>query len=114
VKDCSEAQKILDELVSYYNEQRIHDETGEIPAKRWQKAIKDGKGKLRPLDASIDLDMIFSIHLKRTAKKDGTIMFMGKKWPTGCPEGTELTICLIPSVKFMVYKGDKKIWEFHL
>ncbi len=114
VKDCSEAQKILDELVSYYNEQRIHDETKEIPAKRWQEATDKGKNKLKPLDASIDLNMIFSIHLKRTARKDGTIMFMGKKWSVGCPEGTELTICLIPSVKFMVYKGDKKIWEFHL
>lgn len=114
VKDCSEAQKILNELVSFYNEQRIHNETGEIPAKRWQEAIDKGKGKLKPLDASTDLEAIFSIHLQRTSRKDGTIMFMGKKWFIGCPEGTQLTICLIPSVKFMIYKGDKKIWEFHL
>lgn len=114
VKDCQEAQKILDELISYYNEQRVHDETGEIPAKRWQDAINKGKGKLRPSGAFIDLDMIFSIHLKRTVRKDGTIMFMGKKWTIGCPEGSELTICLIPYKKFMVYKSDKKIWEFHL
>lgn len=114
VKDCPEAQKILDELVSYYNKQRIHDETGEIPVKRWQEAIDKGKGKLRPLDASTDLDMTFSIHLKRTARKDGTIMFMGKKWPTGCPEETTVTVCLIPSIKFMVYRDGKKIGEFHL
>lgn len=114
VKDCQDAQKILDDLVSYYNEQRIHDETGEIPAKRWQEAIKNGKGKLRLLDASVDLDMIFSIHLKRTVRKDGTIMFIGKKWPTGCPKGTPVTVCLIPSVKFMVYRDSKKIGDFHL
>ncbi len=114
VKDCPEAQKILDELVNFYNEQRLHDETGEVPTKRWDDAIKNGKGKMRPLPANLDLDMVFSIHLKRTARKDGTIMFMGKRWSVGCPEGTELTICLIPSVKFIVYKGDKKIWEFHL
>lgn len=114
VKDCSEAQKILDELVSYYNEQRVHDETGEVPSKRWDDAVKNGKGRIKPLPEDLELDMIFSIHLKRTARKDGTIMFMGKKWSIGCPGGTELTICLIPSVKFMVYKGDKKIWEFHL
>jgi len=81
---------------------------------RWQEAIDKGKGKLKPLDASIDLETILSIHLKRTARKDGIIMFMGKKWSEGCPDGTELILCLIPSVKFMVYKGDKKIWEFHL
>lgn len=114
VKEISEAQKILDDLVSYYNEQRTHEETNQIPAKRWQEAIKQGKGKLRSLDPSIDLDRIFSIHLRRKARKDGTIMFMGRKWPTGCPEGTPLTICLIPNVKFMIYKEDKKLWEFHL
>lgn len=114
VKDCREAQKILDELVSYYNEQRTQEETGEIPAKRWQEAISNGKGKLRPLDPSIDLDRIFSIHLQRKARKDGTIMFMGRKWSIRCPEGTPVTVCLIPNVKFMIYKEDKKLWEFHL
>lgn len=114
VKDCREAQKILADLVSYYNEKRVHDETGEIPAKRWQEAINNGKVKLRPLDTSVDLDMVFSIHLKRTVRKDGTIMFMGKKWSIGCPKGTPVIVCLIPSVKFMVYRDGKKIWEFHL
>ena len=45
MKDCVEAQKILDDLVSYYNDQRIHEETREIPAKRWQQAVDNGKGK---------------------------------------------------------------------
>jgi len=114
VKEISEAQKILDDLISYYNDQRMHEETGEIPTQRWQEAIKNGKGKLRSLDPSIDLDQIFSIHLKRKVRKDGTILFMGKKWPTGCPEGTPITVCLIPNLKFMIYKEDKKLWEFHL
>jgi transposase InsO family protein len=114
VKDGLEAQKILDDLVSYYNDQRIHEETGEIPAKRWEEAIKNGKGKLRPLDGPTDLDKVFSIHLKRIVRKDGTIMFMGKKWSIGCPEGTPATLCLIPNVKFMIYKEDKKLWEVHL
>jgi transposase InsO family protein len=114
VKDYSEAQKILDELIHYYNEQRIHEETGQIPTRRWQEAIDNGKGKLKPLDPSIDLDRIFSIHLQRKVRKDGTIMFMGKKWLTGCPEGTPITLCLIPNMKFMIYKEDKKLWEFHL
>jgi transposase InsO family protein len=114
VKETSEAQKILDDLVSYYNDQRIHEETREIPTKRWQEAIHNGKNKLRPLEPSIDLERVFSIHLQRKVRKDGTIMFMGKKWPTGCPEGTPLTLCLIPNLKFMIYKEDKKLWEFHL
>jgi len=114
VKDCPEAQKILDDLVRYYNEQRTHEETNEVPLKRWQTAIADGKGKLKPLDLTIDLDMIFSIHLTRKTRKDGTIMFRGRKWQIGYPEGATVMICLIPSVKFMVYKDNKKIWEVHL
>jgi transposase InsO family protein len=114
VKDCVEAQKILDDLVSYYNDQRIHEETREIPAKRWMQAIDQGKGKLRPLEPSVDLERAFSIHLKRKVRKDGSIMFMGKKWSIGCPEGTSITICLIPNLKFRVYKEDKKLWEVHL
>jgi hypothetical protein len=114
VKDCSEAQKILDDLVSYYNEQRLHEETREIPAKRWQQAIDNGKGKLRALEPSVDLERVFSIHLQRKPRKDGSIMFMGKKWFIGFPEGTSITLCLIPKVKFMIYKENKKLWEFHL
>jgi transposase InsO family protein len=114
VKDVSEAQKILDDLVSYYNEQRIHEETGEIPLKRWEQAINSGKGKLRAVEPSVDLERVFSIHLQRKARKDGTIMFMGKKWSTGYPEGTPITVCLIPNVKFRLYKEDKKLWEIHL
>jgi transposase InsO family protein len=114
VKDGAETQKILDGLVSYYNNQRIHEETGEIPVKRWEQAINNGKGKLRPLEPSVDLERVFSIHLQRKARKDGTILLMGKKWLTGYPEGTSITVCLIPNIKFMVYKEDKKLWEVHL
>jgi transposase InsO family protein len=114
VKDGAEAQKILDDLVSYYNDQRIHEETGEIPTKRWQQALDQGKGKLRPPEPSVDLDKVFSIHLKRVVRKDGSIMFMGKKWSIGCPQGTPVTLCLIPNLKFMVYKENKKLWEVHL
>ena len=41
-------------------------------------------------------------------------MFTGKKWPTECQEGTLLPICLIANQKFMIYRDEKKIWEFYL
>ena len=52
--------------------------------------------------------------MTRAVRKDGTIMFMGKKWTTGCPQGTSVTVSLIPAVKFMIYKDGKKIWGFYL
>lgn len=62
----------------------------------------------------MDLKRAFYIHLERKVRKDGSMMFMGKKWSAGYPEGPSITICLIPDVKFMVYKEDKKLWEIHL
>lgn len=44
IKDGSETQKLLVDLVSYYNDQRILEETREIPTKRWQQAIDQDKG----------------------------------------------------------------------
>ena len=82
--------------------------------KRWQQSIHQGKGKLRSLEPSIDLERVFSIHLQRKVRRDGTIMFMGKKSSIGCHEATSVTLHLIPNVKLMVYKEDKKLWEFHL
>jgi hypothetical protein len=87
---------------------------GRFPRSDGSKPIHQDKGKLRPLEPSGDLERVFSIHLQRKARKDGSIMFMGKKWSIGCPEGTPATLCLIPNVKFMVYKEDKKLWEVHL
>jgi hypothetical protein len=113
-REISEARKILDDPVSYYNEQRIHEETGEIPLNRSEQAIPKGKGKLRPLEPSVDLKRVFSIHLQRKVRRDGTIMFMAKKWSVGYPEGTSITLYLIPNVKFIVYDDDKKLWELHL
>jgi transposase InsO family protein len=114
IRDCTAAQKVLDELVQYYNEQRVHQETMEIPQQRWQKAVDQNRGKLTPLDPSFDLEKIFALQLPRKARKDGTIMFMSKKWRIGCPLGTLVTVCLIPDQKFMVYRDEQKIWEFHL
>jgi hypothetical protein len=72
------------------------------------KLFDNGKGKLRALEPSGDLDRVFSFHLQRKARKDGRIMFMGKKGFIGCPEGTSITIYLLPKVKFMIYKENKK------
>jgi transposase InsO family protein len=114
VTSPKDAQPLLDEIVYFYNHQRVHEETKEIPAKRWQRALAEGRSQLRPIDPSADLDSIFSIHLKKKAAKDGTIKFLSKQWATGCPLNTPLTVCLIPFVKFMVYRNNKKIREFFI
>ncbi|HAM53220.1 MAG TPA: hypothetical protein DCP92_21915 [Nitrospiraceae bacterium] len=60
ITNSKDAQPILDEIVYFYNHQRVHEETKEIPAQRWQKALAEGRSKLRPLDPSADLDFCFT------------------------------------------------------
>ncbi|MGZ3536098.1 MAG: hypothetical protein ACXU9K_12835 [Thermodesulfobacteriota bacterium] len=108
------AQPILEELLSYYNDRREHQETGEIPLKRWERAVGEGKSKLKPLNDTVDLDWVFSLHDTRSVRKDGTIMVKGKEYKIGRYPGQEVTICLIPKVKLMIYKGQEKLGEYHL
>ena len=108
------AEPILEELLSYYNDRREHQETGEIPSKRWERAIDEGKSKLKPLNDTVDLDWVFSLHDTRSVRKDGTIMVKGKEYKVGRYPGQEVTICLIPKVKLMIYKGQEKLGEYHL
>lgn len=42
------AQRILDEEVTYYNEYRKHEVTGQTPKERWDEALKSGRSVLRP------------------------------------------------------------------
>ena len=59
IRSVCEAQKIVQEVLGFYNEHREHQETGEVPLKRWQQALEAGKGRLRSLDPSVDLDLVF-------------------------------------------------------
>jgi len=109
-----DAQPILEDLLSYYNDRREHQETEEIPSKRWEKAVSEGKSKLKPLNDTIDLDWVFSLHDTRSVRKDGTIMVKGKEYKVGRFPGQDVTICLIPKMKLMIYKGQTKLGEYHL
>jgi len=83
VKTIKEAMKILTELVYFFNEKRIHHETGEIPAERWKRALREKRSKLRPLPKDKDLDAIFSLHFQRTVYNNGTIKFMSHTYNIG-------------------------------
>lgn len=111
---AKDAQSILVDLLDYYNDCRVHQETKEIPSKRWEDGIKQGKAKLKPLDGPLDLDEIFSLHETRRVRKDGTVTFRGKQYRVGRFANDDVTVCLIPNEKIMVYKGKDKLAEYHL
>jgi hypothetical protein len=113
-KDLLEAQKIVVDVVSYYNEQRVHMETEEVPQKRWHEALKARKGKFRPLDPTMNLDLVFSLHYERTVKKDGTFSFQGREYKLRHLAGTRVTVGLIPGIKLLVIKDGQRAGEFPL
>lgn len=114
IKRVDEAQKVVEEVVSFYNEQRQHEETGEIPQKRWDEAIRAGQGRLRALEPSMDLDLVFSLHYERKVKKDGTFSFRGRQFRIRHCAGEFIIVGLIPHKKLLVAKDGRKVAEFIL
>jgi len=114
VTAVGEATRILEDLVAFYNEERVHQETGEIPARRWDTALHQGKSYLRSLEPHHDLEVIFSLQEERTVKKDGTISFLGRLWKVGQFPGQKVTVCYLPGSKLIVIKDRQRLWEYHL
>ena len=113
VKTVKEAMKILTDLVYFYDNKRTHMETGEIPVERWNRAIKEGRSKLRPIPENIDLDDIFSLHFQRTVYHDGTIKFQGKTYKLNQFPGNKITAAFVPGKKLMAFKDNQKIWQYY-
>lgn len=115
VTSVKEGNRILhQDLIPYYNECHIHEETQEIPIERWKRAIKEGKSRLRPIPQGAKLDLIFSLQYPRLVRKDGTIQFHGKFWKVGKYVGQVVTVCLIPQKKIVILKNNKKLWEHRI
>ena len=114
IRTLTEARQVLADEVNFYNEERPHAETEEIPLKRWEEALKAGKGHLRPLAPSINLDLVFSLHYQRTVKKDGTISFQGKEYKLRQCAGRRVAVCLIPQRKIIVAWEGQKVGDFPL
>jgi hypothetical protein len=110
----SRIKRVFTGLVSIDNEERPHAETGEISLKRWEAALRAGNGYLRPLDPSLNLDLVFSLHYQHVVKKDGSFSFRGKEYKLRQCAGREVTVCLIPKKKILVAWEGKKVGDFPL
>jgi hypothetical protein len=113
VKTIKEAMKILTDLVFYYNEKRIHHETGEIPLDRWKRAQNDKRSQLRPLPKDKDLDAIFSLHFERTVYPDGSFKFLSSTYKLKKRPGKKIIVAFIPDKKIMALFKDQKLFQYH-
>lgn len=114
VTELAEANRLLQERVAFYNEQRVHADTGEIPQSRWEAALRHGKSYLQPLEPLPDLEVIFSLQEDRTVKNDGTISCLARLWKVGQLPGQKVTVCYRPGSKLIVVKEGQRLWEYHL
>ena len=114
ITSLTQANKVLQQEITYFNQYHIHDETGEIPDKRWQKAVLEGRTYLKPIPERTPLDLIFALHYPRALKKDGTLAFGGKLWQIpNAPRYGLVTVVLKPPTTrrplteiSVVYKGS--------
>ena len=79
--------------------------TQEIPTKRWQQAIDQGKAKLRPLEPSVDLRRS-SPSISEKSKERWKHHVYGKEMVHRIPERNPDHSLFIPNVKFMLCKED--------
>lgn len=69
IRKIEEVREVLLDEVKRYNEQQVHSVTGEIPAIRFEKAIREGKSLFRPFKVPFPYEStkdIFSIREERT------------------------------------------------
>lgn len=109
-----EANRILPDVIAFSNEQRVHQETQEIPQQRWDAALRTASRVLRPVEAHHDLEVICALQDERTVKKDGTISFQGRTWKVGAFPGQKVVGCYLPDTKLILVKDHQRLWEYHL
>lgn len=112
IREVMHAAPLLDDLVGYYNERRAHAETEEIPQARWDRAVRRGQSRLRPIPEGVDLSLTFAVQESRLVKSDRTISFAGQRWPVGAPPGQLVTVCFRPGERIVVLYQGSRVGEF--
>jgi len=104
----------VDEVCNYYNTEREHQETGEIPQRRWDEGFKAGRGLIRPIPHDVCLELILSLHYLRSVKKDGIFTFQGRLYKLKHLADEKITVAVVPGQKLYELKNDQKVAEFPL
>jgi hypothetical protein len=108
VRAFLEANLFLVDEVTSYNEQWAHVEIGQIPLVRWQRTVAEGRGRLHAPLAHLDPALVFSLHYKRTIRKDGTWGFLGQTWHVGQHPNQRVTVCWILDDRLWVVNESQR------
>jgi len=112
ITEVEQARPVLEDLVGYYNDQRRHQETDEIPAARWDGGMQRGQGRVRPLPEGVDLPLLFAVQHERLVHPDGKVRFLGQKWPVSAPAGSRVTVCWGPEEQLVMLWRDQRVGAY--
>jgi hypothetical protein len=114
ITEVEQATPVLEDLIGYYNEQRQHQETGEIPAARWAGSCERGQGRLRALPEAVDLALLFALHYERLVHSDGRVRFQGRTWAVTAPAGSRVTVCWRPTERLVILWNGQPVGDYAL
>jgi hypothetical protein len=114
ITEVAQAQPLLEDIIGYYNEQRTHQETGEIPAVRWTTSCTHGAGRLRQLPSDCDLSLLFTFQYPRRVHTDGRVRFHARTWPVTAPVGSQVTVCWRPAERMAILWQDRLVGDYAL
>ena len=112
--EVDQARPLLEDIIGYYNEERRHQETGEIPAVRWVGGCGRGQGRLRVLPGETDLGLLFALHYERVVHSDGKVRFQGRAWSVSAPAGSWVTVCWRPAERVAILWNEQPVGSYAL
>ena len=103
-RSIEEVRQILAEEVDRYNNRQVHSTTREIPAKRFEAALRDGRTCFRAFDLATtkppvtSTKDIYCLRLERQVNGYGKISLLNNQLsvPGNLSEGTTLQLHIIP------------------
>jgi len=105
-RTINEVRLILSQEVDRYNNRQVHSTTKEIPVKRFERAVAEGRSCFGPLNLTKTIPPVestkdlFCLRGERRVNGYGTITFLGNELtvPANLPDGTVVALHIIPDV----------------
>ena len=101
VLDYDRANELLQVEIDHYNQTHPHATTGLIPNHAWDKALEEGRSKLKPAAPDALLNLHFALHLTRRVSSANTVEFLGRTWQI-CPTAHRTVL--------IVHHPEKRFW----
>ena len=104
-RSIDEVRQILYGEIDRYNNRQVHSTTKEIPTKRFERAIREGRSCFRPLDLRTtnppveSTKDLFCLRAERQVNGYGKISFLGSMLsvPGRLPDGTIVVLHIVPA-----------------